>query len=99
VNPEIVERQGKRMVNEACLSIPDYQGELLRSIWVKVKVEDRYGKGYRIKGEELLAQALEHEVDHLYGILYTDHLESFDKLQRLVPEGSGERVVVKMIRY
>ncbi len=67
VNQEIVERQRKRMVNETCLSIPGYQGGLTRSIWVKVKTKDRYGKSYRIKREELLAQALEHEVDQLDG--------------------------------
>ena len=79
------------MINEACLSIPGYQGKLPRSIWAKVKAKDSNGQSFRIKGEELLAQALEHEVDHLDGMLCIEHLESFDKLQRLVPEDTGEK--------
>ena len=87
VNPEIVERQGERVLTESCLSVPGYEGELKRSIWVKVKAKDRHGRSFRVKGEELLAQALEHEIDHLDGVLYVDRLESPEKLWRLTPEG------------
>lgn len=86
INPEIVKRQGERVVEEACLSVPGYQGEIKRSVTVKVKGQDRHGKEIRIKGEDLLAQALEHELDHLNGILYIDHLESMDKLVKVVRE-------------
>ena len=84
INPEIIKRRGERLVTEACLSVPGYQGEIKRSIWVKVKAQDRQGRDIRIKGEELLAQALEHEIDHLSGILYIDHVECPDKLQKLM---------------
>jgi peptide deformylase len=83
VNPEIIKRQGERVVQEACLSVPGYQGEIKRSVVVKVKARDRQGKEIRLKGEELLAQALEHELDHLNGTLYIDHIESPDKLQKI----------------
>jgi peptide deformylase len=83
INPEIIKKQGERMVEEACLSVPGYQGEIKRAVAVKVKAQDRQGKEIRLKGEELLAHALEHELDHLNGILYVDHIESPDKLRKL----------------
>lgn len=86
VNPEIIKRKGSRVVEERCLSIPGYRGELNRAESVVVKYMDRDGKSSRLKGEELLAQALEHEIDHLDGILYIDRLESLEKLQKLEPE-------------
>ena len=80
VNPKIVKRSGERQIEEGCLSIPGYRGEIQRSEKVTVKGLDRFGREIRIKGEGLLAQALEHELDHLEGTLYIDHLESIDKL-------------------
>jgi peptide deformylase len=80
VNPEIVKKEGERMVQEGCLSIPGYFGEIKRAVTVKIKAQDRYGKGFRLKGEGLLAQAFEQETEHLDGILYIDHLESPEKL-------------------
>jgi peptide deformylase len=86
VNPEIVRRVGERLVTEGCLSVPGYFGEIKRARRVTVKGKDLSGKEIRIKGEELLAQALEHEIDHLNGVLYIDHLESGDDLHRVEPE-------------
>ena len=83
INPEVTRRQGERVLGEACLSVPGYHGEIKRSVTVKVKALDRHGRQIRIKGEELLAQALEHETDHLDGTLYIDHVESPDKLWKL----------------
>ena len=83
INPEIIGRKGERFIEEACLSVPGYQGEIKRSVSVKVKALDRQGKEIRLKGDELLAQALEHEIDHLNGVLYIDHVESPDKLWKL----------------
>ena len=89
INPEVIKRQGERVVEEACLSVPGYQGEIKRSLTIKVKAQDRQGKGIRLKGEGLLAQALEHETDHLNGTLYIDHMEmeSRDKLFKILKEG------------
>ncbi len=86
INPEIVRRSGERLVNEGCLSIPGYIGEIKRAESVRVKGRDQYGKEIRIKADELLAQALEHEIDHLNGVLYIDHLESMDNLRKIEPE-------------
>ena len=90
INPEVIKRQGERLVEEACLSVPGYQGEIKRSAIVKVKAQDRLGREIRIKGDDLLAQALEHETDHLNGTLYIDHVESPDKLWKLTGEVGRE---------
>jgi peptide deformylase len=86
INPEIVKRNGERSVTEGCLSVPGYYGEIKRAKSVTAKGRDASGKEIRIKGEELLAQALEHEVDHLNGMLYIDHLESQDELHKVEDE-------------
>lgn len=86
INPQMVKRSGEREVTEGCLSIPGYAGELKRSLSVTVKGLDRKGKEVRIKATGLLAQALEHELDHLNGVLYIDHLESEDKLYMVEPK-------------
>jgi peptide deformylase len=91
VNPEIVKRSGQRRVEEGCLSVPGYKAEITRSETVTAKGLNREGKMVRIKGEGLLAQALEHETDHVNGILYVDHLESPDQLVKLGPEGGPEQ--------
>ena len=91
INPEVVRRKGERVVNEGCLSIPGYMGKIKRSESVTVKGRDRSGKEIRIKGEELLAQALEHEIDHLNGVLYIDRLESKDDLRKIEPKETEEK--------
>ena len=85
INPEVVKRSGERRVVEGCLSVPGYVGEIARSEKVTVKGRDRRGRPLRIKGEELLAQALEHEIDHINGVLYFDYLESMDQLKKVEP--------------
>lgn len=89
INPEVIRKKGERIVNEGCLSVPGYIGEIKRAESVTVKGRDRNGKEIRIKADELLAQALEHEIDHTKGILYTDHLESMDKLSKIEHEQPG----------
>ena len=91
VNPEIIKKGGERPLTEACLSVPGYYGEITRSNWVKVKALNRHGKEFRLKGEGLLAQALEHELDHLNGVLYVDHLEDLSKLQKVVDQNKEDR--------
>ncbi len=89
VNPEIVKRSGECLVTEGCLNLPGYRAEIQRSVSVTAKGRDRSGKAIRIKAQGLLAQALEHEIDHLDGILYIDHLESLEKLYKIAPEEVG----------
>jgi len=81
INPEVVKASGERLVMEGCLSVPGYQAEITRSRQVTVKALDRDGKEVRIKAvDTLLAQALEHEIDHTNGVLYIDYLTSADEL-------------------
>lgn len=86
INPVIVKRSGERSVTEGCLSVPGYYGEVNRAKSVTVKGRDASGKEIRIKADNLLAQALEHEIDHLNGILYIDHLESREELHKVEEE-------------
>jgi len=88
VNPKMVKRTGEREVTEGCLSVPGYAGEIKRSVSVTVKGQNRQGKAIRIKATDRMAQALEHELDHLNGILYIDHPES--KIYKIEPKtGDG----------
>ena len=86
INPEIVRRAGEYIVDEGCLSVPGYIGQIKRADSVTVKGLDRDGKKIRIKANEFLAQVLQHEIDHLNGVLYVDYVESPDKLRKIEPE-------------
>jgi len=86
INPEIVRRRGERLLDEGCLSVPGYFGQIKRAETVTIKGRDPNGKEIRIRADGLLAQVLEHEIDHLNGVLYLDHLESMDQLRKIEPE-------------
>jgi peptide deformylase len=86
INPEITKREGERVVDEGCLSVPGYRGQVKRAVSVKVKYLNREGKEERLKCTDLTAQAIEHELDHLDGILFTDRLVEPGKLERVEPE-------------
>lgn len=72
VNPEIIDKKGTQQEVEGCLSCPGEYGITKRPMWVKVKAQDRNGNVCYYEGEELLARAFCHEIDHLDGILYKD---------------------------
>lgn len=82
-NPEIVEREGKLKWEEGCLSIPEVFGWVQRSAWVKVRALDRDGQPFEVEGGELLAVCLQHEIDHLDGKLFLDHLSFLKRRQAL----------------
>jgi peptide deformylase len=86
INGEIIRRKGQRLLSEGCLSVPGYTGEVMRAETVTAKGLDANGKEIRIKADGLLSQALEHELDHLDGVLYIDKLESKESLRKLQPE-------------
>lgn len=89
VNPEIVKRRGEEEMEEGCLSVPGYRGFVKRAVDVTIKGQDLRGKPVRYRGQDLLAQAFQHELDHLDGILYLDRIESADKLWQ-IPVGQEE---------
>ena len=74
INPEIIEREGKQVEEEGCLSLPDIREKVQRAAWVKVKAQNVDGEWFEVEGEELLARAMQHEIDHLDGVLFIDRL-------------------------
>ena len=91
VNPEVV-RASKDQVDgiEGCLSIPGYVGEVTRHEAVTVKGQDLQGRRFRIKAQGFLARVLQHEIDHLEGVLFIDQLTAPDRVWR-VEEGQEEQ--------
>ena len=83
INPQIVRSTGEIIDWEGCLSIPGFVAEIARAAKVTVKARDRNGKEFRVKGEELFARALQHEIDHLNGVLYIDYLDTLEDLVRV----------------
>lgn len=81
INPEIVSLEGEIGMVEGCLSVPGRRGFVVRPERVKVKAQDRKGEWFEIEGDGLLGRCLQHEIDHLDGILYVDKMdhEVFDE--------------------
>jgi len=82
-NPEIVEMEGEYEPEEGCLSIPGYVANVKRAVRVTTKAKNRRGKEIKIKADGLLANVIQHEVDHLDGILFIDRLPSLDLLRKV----------------
>ena len=79
INPEIILAEGDIVHEEACLSVIDYSAEVTRKANVKVRGMDRHGKPVEIEAEGLLAVCLQHEIDHLNGLLFIDHISNLKK--------------------
>lgn len=92
LNPCIVAAEGEMTYEEGCLSVPDLSAEVQRHAQVLVKGLDREGKPIEITGEGLLAVVLQHEIDHLNGILFIDHISRLKRglyLRRLKKQAEG----------
>ena len=79
INPVITASRGEVAGEEGCLSLPGIFGEVTRAEWVEVDALDREGRKKRLEVRGLLARVIQHEIDHLDGILFIDHL---DKMER-----------------
>jgi peptide deformylase len=73
-NPEILERRGEQKGPEGCLSIPGLSEDVTRAQWLRVRALDLQGRPFEFEATDLLARAVQHEVDHLDGVLYVDRV-------------------------
>jgi len=94
INPEVVEASTEKATREeGCLSLPDQYADVTRPAWVRVKYQDEDGAKKEIEGEGLLAACLQHEIDHLNGVLFVDYLSSLKRnmLLRKLAKDQKER--------
>lgn len=75
INPEIIESEGEVGMVEGCLSVPGRRGHVVRAEKVTVKAQDRTGAEFTLTGDGLLARCIQHELDHLNGVLYVDKMD------------------------
>jgi peptide deformylase len=93
INPEIIHAEGEVREEEGCLSIPGFRGYVIRPQFVTVKAQNAKGEPFEIRGENLLARAFCHEIDHLNGVLFLQHLSMLKrdlirrKIKKLRKEG------------
>ncbi len=93
-NPEIVKAEGEALGTEGCLSIPGYAGDnIRRATKILVKGQDVRGKPIRIPAEDWFARVLQHEIDHLDGILFIDRLDRPEDLREVTAEEEEEEAV------
>jgi len=77
INPEVIESRGKHVWREGCLSFPDVSEDVKRAEWVRARALDKEGNGFELEAEGLLAVAIQHETDHLNGVLMIDQVSPF----------------------
>jgi peptide deformylase len=83
INPKILETKGEQTGIEGCLSFPGLFGEVTRPYYVKIEAQNRKGKVYILEAEDYLARAIQHEIDHLHGILFTSKVSKYIKEEEL----------------
>jgi peptide deformylase len=93
INPEITFREGKQYEEEGCLSFPDIREKIQRSLKVKIRAQNEFGKWFEMDGEELLSRAFQHEIDHLDGVLFITRMSplkrdlNLRKIRKMQREG------------
>jgi peptide deformylase len=92
VNPVMVRTDGTQRDLEGCLSVAGFYADTTRANHAVVTAQDRQGRPVRVSGRGFLARALQHELDHLDGVVYLDRLDTLDDLQRVGDDGELERV-------
>jgi peptide deformylase len=95
INPEVVARSDEKATREeGCLSLPDQYADVTRPAWVKVRYQDESGARQEIEGDGLLAACLQHEIDHLNGVLFVDYMSPLKRnilLRKLAKEQKEKR--------
>jgi peptide deformylase len=93
INPEIVYTEGKQVEEEGCLSLPEIREKVVRAERVRVKAQNVKGEWFEVEGDELLARALLHEIDHLNGVLFIDRISRLKrelvlrKIRKMIKNG------------
>ena len=93
INPEIIEKSGEIHCEEGCLSVPDYYENVIRSNDIKVQALNQHGETFELEASEMLSVCIQHEIDHLNGILFVDHLS---KLKQKRLKKKTEKKVTKL---
>ena len=79
INPQIIHKEGKQTGEEGCLSIPGFREPVTRAMKATVRAQDVKGEWFEISGDDLLARAFQHEIDHLNGILFISHISALKR--------------------
>ena len=96
INPEVISKEGKQTGEEGCLSIPGFREPVTRAKCAVVRARNVEGETFEINGEDLLARCMLHEIDHLNGILFINHLSALKrdlikrKIKKLQKAGEWE---------
>lgn len=98
INPEIVKCEGDVVMEEGCLSLPGYYGDVRRPEKISVKAFSRVGKPVRINADGILARVLQHEIDHLNGVMFIDRLDSLSDLRHVTEDEEAEKEEAKVAR-
>jgi len=93
INPEVIEKSGEIQWEEGCLSVPDYYENVIRANDIKVQALNQHGKTFELEASEMLSVCIQHEIDHLNGILFVDHLS---KLKQKRLKKKTEKKVTKL---
>jgi len=93
INPEIIEKSGEIQWEEGCLSVPDYYENVIRANDIKVQALNQNGETFELEASEMLSVCIQHEIDHLDGILFVDHLS---KLKQKRLKKKTEKKVTKL---
>ena len=93
INPKVIEKSGEIQWEEGCLSVPDYYENVIRANDVKVQALNQYGETFELEASEMLSVCIQHEIDHLDGILFVDHLS---KLKQKRLKKKTEKKVTKL---
>ena len=93
INPEIIEKSGEIQWEEGCLSVPDYYENVIRANDIKVQALNQHGETFELEASEMLSVCIQHEIDHLDGILFVDHLS---KLKQKRLKKKTEKKVTKL---
>ena len=93
INPEVIEKSGEIKWEEGCLSVPDYYENVIRANDIKVQALNQHGETFELEASEMLSVCIQHEIDHLDGILFVDHLS---KLKQKRLKKKTEKKVTKL---